>query len=358
MHRAFAAIPTSEELVPQYDGQQPPEEDEYLYYYDDDTTDSQALRYEDDRIRVIEQPDTANAPRTPSSSARAALRKLSLLAKGGGPNTATGGRGVSARLLSDPEEEQADKKPRRSRTSSTERRDRKSSSKSNKHRKSSRSKGKSKSSKDRQGKKHSKKDKKRSSSGRKHRTDEKDQVVSDSDHKKKRTVVLIPPPPSQNSRVRSTSLLQQVKNTIRRRGSNHPSEPTTTEPAAEEVIDKEVVDTNKNKEKEPTTIVPDPSMVLCQHAVHWMNECCPNDVIPYIYAFLGPKLTQTLGDLTPYFESTLAEEQTWKVLCEELYKVSTSCNRILAWSSKGVYLLRYDSFISYFLLSRYSGTRT
>jgi hypothetical protein len=47
----------------------------------------------------------------------------------------------------------------------------------------------------------------------------------------------------------------------------------------------------------------------------------PHDVIPKILAFCGPQTTAKLQRCSRFWYATISSDQTWRVLCEELYKV-------------------------------------
>jgi hypothetical protein len=48
---------------------------------------------------------------------------------------------------------------------------------------------------------------------------------------------------------------------------------------------------------------------------------CPEEVIPKILAFAGPQKTAALSKVNRVWRDVIAEERTWRVLCEDLYKV-------------------------------------
>ena len=49
---------------------------------------------------------------------------------------------------------------------------------------------------------------------------------------------------------------------------------------------------------------------------------CPKEVVPLVLAYCGPQVAQRLSGTCHYWNDLLHEEETWKVLCHELYKVS------------------------------------
>jgi hypothetical protein len=52
---------------------------------------------------------------------------------------------------------------------------------------------------------------------------------------------------------------------------------------------------------------------------------CPEDVLPKILAFAGPQKIAALSKVNRVWRDVIAEEWTWRVLCEDLYKVR-SCS--------------------------------
>jgi hypothetical protein len=56
----------------------------------------------------------------------------------------------------------------------------------------------------------------------------------------------------------------------------------------------------------------------------FLQESCPPDVLPLILAFCGPQQAAVLQRTNRHWRDLLAEETTWKVLCQELYKVRLS----------------------------------
>jgi len=66
-------------------------------------------------------------------------------------------------------------------------------------------------------------------------------------------------------------------------------------------------------QKEPTPLV-----------LQWMEDECPHDLVPKILAFCGPQTTAALSKCgSRFWYQLIGKDETWKVLCEELYKVGT-----------------------------------
>jgi hypothetical protein len=55
--------------------------------------------------------------------------------------------------------------------------------------------------------------------------------------------------------------------------------------------------------------------------MEFLIDVCPEDVLPKILAFAGPQKTATLSKVNRVWRDVIAEEWTWRVLCEDLYKV-------------------------------------
>jgi hypothetical protein len=61
------------------------------------------------------------------------------------------------------------------------------------------------------------------------------------------------------------------------------------------------------------------------NVMDFLIDVCPEDVLPKILAFAGPQKTATLSKVNRVWRDVIAEEWTWRVLCEDLYKVC-SCS--------------------------------
>jgi hypothetical protein len=53
----------------------------------------------------------------------------------------------------------------------------------------------------------------------------------------------------------------------------------------------------------------------------WLEKECPSDVVPKILAFCGPQQVASLSITNKHWNSVIRQEKTWRVMCEELYKV-------------------------------------
>ena len=52
-----------------------------------------------------------------------------------------------------------------------------------------------------------------------------------------------------------------------------------------------------------------------------MQEICPQDIIPKIFAFAGPQMAAVFHRTNTFWRDTFQDDATWRILCEELYKV-------------------------------------
>jgi hypothetical protein len=55
--------------------------------------------------------------------------------------------------------------------------------------------------------------------------------------------------------------------------------------------------------------------------MEFLIDVCPEDILPKILAFAGPQKTTALSKVNRVWRDVIAEEWTWRVLCEDLYKV-------------------------------------
>jgi hypothetical protein len=60
---------------------------------------------------------------------------------------------------------------------------------------------------------------------------------------------------------------------------------------------------------------------LPPNVMEFLIDVCPEDVLPKILAFAGPQKTAALSKVNRVWRDVIAEEWTWRVLCEDLYKV-------------------------------------
>jgi hypothetical protein len=53
----------------------------------------------------------------------------------------------------------------------------------------------------------------------------------------------------------------------------------------------------------------------------FLETDCPQDVLPKILAYAGPKKAAALSQTNRFWKNVTSKEGTWRVMCEELYKV-------------------------------------
>jgi hypothetical protein len=76
------------------------------------------------------------------------------------------------------------------------------------------------------------------------------------------------------------------------------------------------------------------------NVMHFLTDICPEDVLPKILAFAGPQKTAALSKVNRAWRDVIANDWTWRILCEELYKV---CIRNLVASPLSISKARLDS---------------
>jgi hypothetical protein len=57
------------------------------------------------------------------------------------------------------------------------------------------------------------------------------------------------------------------------------------------------------------------------NVMEFLINVCPEDVLPKILAFAGPQKTAALSKVNRVWRDVINEDWTWRVLCEDLYKV-------------------------------------
>lgn len=58
-----------------------------------------------------------------------------------------------------------------------------------------------------------------------------------------------------------------------------------------------------------------------ENIVHWLSNGCPEDVVPHILAFAGPHTAASFSRVNKHWNKVMKEEETWRIMCEGLYKV-------------------------------------
>ena len=62
-------------------------------------------------------------------------------------------------------------------------------------------------------------------------------------------------------------------------------------------------------------------LLAAANPLRFLQQDCPQDVLPLVLAFCGPQTAAVLQQTNRHWFTILQEEATWKVLCKELYKV-------------------------------------
>ena len=55
--------------------------------------------------------------------------------------------------------------------------------------------------------------------------------------------------------------------------------------------------------------------------LEWLERACPSDIVPKVLAFCGPQKVAALSKTSKHWNTVVHQENTWRVMCEELYKV-------------------------------------
>ena len=55
--------------------------------------------------------------------------------------------------------------------------------------------------------------------------------------------------------------------------------------------------------------------------MHWLETDCPQELIPRVLAYAGPQTTAAVSLTCRFWKEIVERESTWRILCEELYKV-------------------------------------
>lgn len=53
----------------------------------------------------------------------------------------------------------------------------------------------------------------------------------------------------------------------------------------------------------------------------FLSQECPEDVLPKILAYCGPQKVAALSQTCHQWSNIILNDATWRILCEELYKV-------------------------------------
>lgn len=67
--------------------------------------------------------------------------------------------------------------------------------------------------------------------------------------------------------------------------------------------------------------VPQSGPVDAVTLMNWLQNDCPQDLVPRVLAFAGPQTTAALSHTCRFWKEMTEKESTWRTLCEEMYKV-------------------------------------
>jgi hypothetical protein len=73
------------------------------------------------------------------------------------------------------------------------------------------------------------------------------------------------------------------------------------------------------------SVSPDQKLPSQQQQQQGIAMLLQEDVWPLILSYCGPQEMNQLADMHGFFRSIVNQESTWRVLCEQLYKVRTKC---------------------------------
>jgi hypothetical protein len=62
----------------------------------------------------------------------------------------------------------------------------------------------------------------------------------------------------------------------------------------------------------------------CRNVMQWMEKLCPEDLLPKILSFAGPQSIACVSKVNKHWDFIISKEATWRVVCEELYKVHSN----------------------------------
>jgi hypothetical protein len=68
------------------------------------------------------------------------------------------------------------------------------------------------------------------------------------------------------------------------------------------------------------------SSLTTWNILEWMQAECPVGILPRILAYAGPQTSMALSKTNHFWNQVLQDDATWRVMCEELYKVRTMTN--------------------------------
>jgi hypothetical protein len=141
---------------------------------------------------------------------------------------------------------------------------------------------------------------------------------------------LLQPPPAQHQQatqsrppLRDTSSLKRfgiLKRLGRRVGQQHYSSSSTNTMSYQSSSSRHMsVTFSLNRHHRWATTSPSSSNLM-----QWLQTDCPQDLLPRILAFAGPRMMATISKTNRFWNDLISQERTWQMICEELYKVCLS----------------------------------
>ena len=109
----------------------------------------------------------------------------------------------------------------------------------------------------------------------------------------------------------------------------------------------------KNHHSEKMAAKVEPKELAASNPLRFLQQDCPEDVLPLILAFAGPQTAAVLHRTNCHWKNIVQEEATWKVLCKELYKVRSFFDGLLSlMRTRTQGCLQFASLMLTFLFSK------
>jgi hypothetical protein len=125
-------------------------------------------------------------------------------------------------------------------------------------------------------------------------------------------------PPASQSKMSTPTLLKEIFEKFRGPRSGRKSSSLPSIESCSSIESFSSIDTSSSSIEARNTVtsgLPQPNVM------DFLIEICPEDVLPKILAFAGPQKTAALSKVSRVWRDVINEDRTWRVLCEDLYKV-------------------------------------
>jgi hypothetical protein len=134
-------------------------------------------------------------------------------------------------------------------------------------------------------------------------------------------------PLASQSRLSNSTLLKEIFEKLRgpRSGLLSPLPSIETSPSSIETV---VAVSSQQRQPQPNVMT-------------FLIDLCPEDILPKILAFAGPQKTAALSKVSRVWRDVVNEDQTWRVLCEDLYKVCSHFHFFFQYSKMTVPIESY-----------------